>query len=113
VLTLAPGKKQLATLTVRGGVPAGQHDLVAEFGAVPGTRAGVVVSGAVGAQMLVQGKGHAATDPCVSLSPPPKPGQSFQWPYVVGIPAGVFVFAGLLLTLLIYRLRRRRLGTGS
>jgi hypothetical protein len=70
-LTLPPGGHQTATVTIGSQVPAGMHDLVAAFVAVPGGASGVTVSGAVGAQMQVQGNGQATTPPCLALAAPP------------------------------------------
>jgi hypothetical protein len=70
-LTLPPGGHQTATVTIGSQVPAGMHDMVAAFVAVPGGGSGVSVSGAVGAQMQVQGNGQATTPPCVALAAPP------------------------------------------
>jgi hypothetical protein len=70
-LTLPPGGHQIATVTIGSQVPVGAHDLVAAFVAVPGGTAGVSVSGAVGAQMQVQGNGQATAPPCLALAAAP------------------------------------------
>jgi hypothetical protein len=70
-LTVPAGGRETATVTIGSQVPAGAHDLVAAFVAMPGGTTGVSVSGAVGAQMQVQGKGVATTPPCLTLAAPP------------------------------------------
>jgi hypothetical protein len=72
-LTLPPGGRQVATVTIGSDVPAGLHDLVTAFVAVPGGASGVTVSGAVGAQMQVRGNGQATTSPCLALPAAPTP----------------------------------------
>jgi hypothetical protein len=113
-LTLPPGGRQTATVTIASDVPAGMHDLVTAFVAVPGGGSGVTVSGAVGAQMQVRGNGQAAIGPCVSLpaasnpvrvtAATPTTAHGAMWTWVV---LGVALLALIAATPVVRRIRRR------
>jgi len=118
--TLSPGAHLTATLTIGHNVPGGAHGLVAAFVAVPGQGSGVSVSGAVGAQMRVQGNAApAASHPCLSLAGQPrKPHTSattlaaarastVPWA-IVAIAAGLVAVIALLLVVILRQRRRIR-----
>jgi hypothetical protein len=114
--TLPPGGHRTATLTIGAHVPAGAHDLVTAFLAQPGKSSGVTVSGAVGAQMLVQGNEAAATTthPCLALAAPPKPhtaasapAAARHFPWAITTLATLLAAAIAALLTVILRQRRR------
>jgi hypothetical protein len=116
--TLRPGGHLTATLTIGRDVPGGAHGLVAAFVAVPGQGSGVAVSGAVGAQMRVQGNGaHAASQRCLALAAPPKAKpialaaahNSSLAPGAIG--AGLAAVIALLLVVILRQRRRLRAST--
>jgi len=116
--TLSPGAHLTATLTIGHDVPGGAHGLVAAFVAVPGQGSGVSVSGAVGAQMRVQGSAAPeASRPCVALAAPShKPHASaatqaaargVNWA-IVASAAGLVAVIALLLVVILRQRRRIR-----
>jgi hypothetical protein len=119
--TLPPGGHVTATLTIGGDVPGGAHGLVAAFVAVPGQGSGVSVSGAVGAQMRVQGNAAPeASHPCVALAGQPrKPhtsaatltaARTVPWT-ILAIAAGLVAVIALLLVVILRQRRRIRANT--
>jgi hypothetical protein len=93
---------------------------VAAFVAVPGQGSGVAVSGAVGAQMRVQGKGApAASQRCLALAAPPKAkaialaaAHTSSWtPGAIG--AGLAAVIAVLLVVILRQRRRIRASTPS
>jgi hypothetical protein len=121
--TLPPGGHKTATLTIGRQVPGGAHDLVAAFVAAPGQgNGGVTVSGAVGAQMEVQGHGAvtaAAAHPCLApAGVPPKPhiaakpaaARSIPWALVT---IGALLAAVIALLLVVNARQRRRIRAGT
>lgn len=114
-LTLRPGSHKTARLRIGRHVPGGAHDLVAAFVAAPARDSGgVTVSGAVGAQMLVQGHGApAAAHPCLTLAAAPrKPHIAARPPAASTVPwalvAAGAALAAVIVALLVVIVRQRR-----